>query len=203
VRRHEHGRAASLGCLDQAHELLLQERVEAGGRLVEDQQLGLVHEGLDDADLLPVAPGQTLDLPIKIEAEPVGQLVDPRGRDPAAQIPQVREQLASRLPAVHDEVAGQVPDLPAHLDAVGARVEAQHPDASGGRPDQVQQDPDGGGLAGAVGAQIPVHLTGLDLEIQAREAAVAPAVRLDQAIGLDGRVSHRSVPSLPRSAPLP
>ena len=36
-------------------ELLLHERVQAAGRLVEDEQLGVVEERLDQADLLPVA----------------------------------------------------------------------------------------------------------------------------------------------------
>jgi hypothetical protein len=175
------------------HELLLQERVEPAGRLVQHQQLRLVHERLHDADLLPVALRQALDLPVEVEAEVVGEAGDPAGGDAAAQTPQVFQELAGGLPAVHDEVAGQIADPPAQGDAVGPRVEPEHPDVAGGGPDQVEQDADGGGLAGAVGAQEAVHLTGPDLQVEAGQAAVAAAVGLGQCVGGDGRVSHRRV----------
>ena len=47
------------GLAQHGEERLLDERVEAGGRLVEDEQLGLVLEGDDQADLLLVALAST------------------------------------------------------------------------------------------------------------------------------------------------
>ena len=54
--RGEEDRAASPGDLrDELVERLLHERVEPARRLVEHEQVGIVHERLDEADLLPVA----------------------------------------------------------------------------------------------------------------------------------------------------
>ena len=56
-------------------EAALDERVEPGDRLVEDQQLGLVHERLDQPELLAVAGRQLVDRPVQLRAEALGQLV--------------------------------------------------------------------------------------------------------------------------------
>ena len=177
------------------HELLLQERVEAAGRLVEDEQLRLVHEGLHDADLLPVALGQPLDLPTEVEVEASAQPVDPRPWHPTAQVAEVREQLASGLPAVDDEVAGEVADPAAQRPGpVGARVGAEHLGAAPlvGRI-RSSRMPDGGRLAGAVRAEEAVHLAALKTSRSSPDqpAVARAAVRLDQVFGVDGQVSHR------------
>ena len=53
----------------QLEELLLDERVQAARRLVEDNELGLVREPLDDADLLLVAVRQVVDLLLEVEVQ--------------------------------------------------------------------------------------------------------------------------------------
>ena len=50
---------------------LLDERIEPRDRLVEDQQLGLVHERLDQAELLTVTRRQLADPPVEIGVEPL------------------------------------------------------------------------------------------------------------------------------------
>src|SRR5262249_39039683 len=69
----------------------------------------------------------------------------------------------------------------------------EHPDGAAGGPDQVEQQPDRGGLPGAVGAQEPVHLAGVDPQVEAGQTAVA-AVVLDQVLGADRRLRHRCPP---------
>jgi ABC-type cobalamin/Fe3+-siderophores transport system ATPase subunit len=61
----------------------------------------------------------------------------------------------------------------------------------GGWPDQVEQQADGGGLAGAVGPQVAKHLAWLHGEAEARHASL-PAIVLGQFLGLDD--SHRHAP---------
>jgi hypothetical protein len=60
-------------------ELLLHERVEPAGRLVEHEQLGFVHERLDQADLLLVALRQVAHRSAEVDAEAVGEAVDRGG----------------------------------------------------------------------------------------------------------------------------
>jgi len=56
-----------------------QHRVEAGGRLVEDQQLGLVEERQDQADLLPVAARELAERPVEVSAKALGEPLGPPG----------------------------------------------------------------------------------------------------------------------------
>src|SRR6266542_4172254 len=74
VRGHEDGLAGGPGLAYQLLELLLHERVQAAGRLVEDEQLRVVHERLYQADLLLVPLGQGADLPGGVQLEPLGQV---------------------------------------------------------------------------------------------------------------------------------
>jgi len=48
-------------------------RRAADRRLVEDQEVGLVEQRLDDADLLPVAAGQLAHRPVEVGLEALGQ----------------------------------------------------------------------------------------------------------------------------------
>jgi hypothetical protein len=150
---------------------------------------GVVHERLDQADLLPVALGQPAEWPGQIQLQPLGQPVDAGGRHPAAQVAEEDQQLPGGLAAAQGQLAGQVADATAQPGAAGARILAQHPHGAGGGPQQVQQQPDGGGLAGPVGAQVPEHLPGLDCQVQPLQRRV-PAVALDQPLGQDHPICH-------------
>ena len=81
--RGEEDRAAALGGLgDELVERLLHERVEAARRLVEDEQVGIVHERLDEPDLLPVSAGELLDPAVEVEVEPFREGVAPAPASP-------------------------------------------------------------------------------------------------------------------------
>src|SRR5581483_270690 len=71
-------------------ELAPRQRVHAGGRLVEDQQLGIMHQGAAQAELLPHAARQLAGGPVaeRLEAGGGQQLADA----PAALSPAVAEQ---------------------------------------------------------------------------------------------------------------
>jgi hypothetical protein len=76
---------------------LLHERVEAGRRLVEDQQLRVVHERLNQPHLLLVAVRVLAVLAMQIQVEPCRQIADTFGVDTAAQM---REQIEYPRPGV-------------------------------------------------------------------------------------------------------
>ena len=78
VGREEHGPSLGDGLADEPLELVLHQRIEAGGRLVEDQQLGPVHERQHQADLLPVALRQLPRRTIENDLEALDQLVGVR-----------------------------------------------------------------------------------------------------------------------------
>src|SRR5664280_2382525 len=74
VRGQQHARAFGRSLPDQCVELLLDQGIQPAGWLVEQDQLGLTHEGEDQRDLLPVALGQTAQWPREIDVEAVGQV---------------------------------------------------------------------------------------------------------------------------------
>src|SRR4030067_233201 len=65
----ERGAAVGARLADERVEFLLDQRVQALRRLVEDEQLGPVHEGLHEPDLLPVAVRERLDLHAELEVQ--------------------------------------------------------------------------------------------------------------------------------------
>ena len=67
-------------------EALLDERVEARDRLVEDQQLRLVHERLDETELLAIARRELADRAVELGVEASGELVAQAPVDAAAEL---------------------------------------------------------------------------------------------------------------------
>ena len=110
VRRQENGPALGLGLADDAVEYLLDERVQARRRLVEEQQVGPVLEGDDQPDLLLVALRVLAELARRVHVQARDQVLLVRLVDAAAQVGEVLERLAAGEVVVQDELAGQVAD---------------------------------------------------------------------------------------------
>ena len=89
VRREEDRPALLARLADQPEERLLDERVEARRRLVEDQQVRLVLERDDQPDLLLVALAVLAEAAARVEIERLDQPRDVRPVDAAAQVPEV------------------------------------------------------------------------------------------------------------------
>ena len=83
VAGQQHGAALGADLADVLLEHRLHQRVQAGRRLVEDQQLGVGGQGGDQRDLLPVALGVAAGLLARVEVEALEQL-GPAGRVEAA-----------------------------------------------------------------------------------------------------------------------
>ena len=73
VAGQEHRAALRAGLADQLVERLLDQRVEARRRLVQDQQVRPVLERDDQADLLLVALGQLLELAARVDVQPLDE----------------------------------------------------------------------------------------------------------------------------------
>ena len=88
-------------------ELLLHERVQAARGLVEHEQLGVVEERLDQADLLPVAARELARRAVEVRVEALGQLGGrPEPRDAAHGGTEAHE-LAAGHARVARELAGR------------------------------------------------------------------------------------------------
>ncbi len=169
---------------DEPEERLLDERVEARRRLVEDEQVRPVLERDDQPDLLLVALRVLLEPAARVEVERLDQLRDVGLVHAAAQVPEVGDGLRARQPVVQVELAGQVADALVDRDRVGGRLDAEDLGPPGGRPDEVEQDTHRRRLAGAVGPEEAEDLALGDLEVELDDAAML-AVGLGQALGLD------------------
>ena len=176
VRREEHRSSLRAHLPQQRVEALLHQRVETGDRLVQDQQLGLVHEGLDQADLLAVAGRELAHRPIELGVEALGERGAQAPVHAASELGQVVQYLRSGQLRVQGEIAGQETDPAADIEALGASVEPEHPRRARGRLDQVQEQPHRRRLARAVGAEEAEDLARLDLEVEVEEAVPGAVV---------------------------
>jgi len=148
-----------------------------------------VHEGLQDAHLLPVAVRQRPDPQLQIEVEALRQLLDRGPPHPAPQRRQVPQVLRSGQVRVRHEVARQVADPPLHPFAVRNGVEAEHLGPARSRAEQPGEQPDRGGLAGTVRTEVAEHPAGRHLQVQSAQRRVAP-VALRQLPRPDRYVVH-------------
>ncbi len=181
---------------DKLVERLLHEWVEPVRRLVENEEVGLVHEGLDEPDLLPIAPGELLDPTVEVEIEPFGEQLAAVNARQTAQMSKEAKELPRRQPLVEAQVAGQIAKPAANLDTIPRRIEAEDAEAPAGRPDQVEHEPDRRRLSGAVRTEEPEDLAGLDREVEIDDSPVL-AVELRQLLGLQD-LRHVVSQRLPR-----
>ena len=195
--REKDGPAAGPNLVEHAVELVLDEGIEAGRRLVQDQQVRSVHERLDEGDLALVAGRKLPHLARKVARKPLGQLIDERPIHPPSQRAEEAQVLPAGEPAVQSQLAGDVADATARLDALRARVQTEQVRRTGARPDEVQQYADGGRLAGPIGTQKAEDLAHAHLQVEVGHAALG-AVELGQLVGADGG-AHRGSPPGRRS----
>jgi hypothetical protein len=107
-------------------EALLHQRVETGDRLVQDQQLGVVHERLDQADLLAIAGRELANRTLKLGVKTLRERVPEAAIDTPAKFCEVVEHLSPGQLRVKREIAGEKADSGANLQALLARVEPEH-----------------------------------------------------------------------------
>ena len=187
---------------DQAQHLVATGRVEAVGRLVQQHQLRVVHQGLGELDPLLHAGRVAADRPVALlEQADVAQRV----RGPLAggvggqpgHPGEVHDQLGGgdvgRQAVVLGHVAHQLADpLP-----LGGDVQVEHPRAARGGRQEAEQDLDQRRLAGPVGADQTGHALG-DLHVEVGERGDPGAVPLRQRLRDDERRHLGSLAIIPR-----
>ena len=144
--------------LQQSLDVTRRQRVEAGERLVEDDQPGVVHQRARQRHLLAHALGKSLAALVQMRLEPERHQQFLRGGFGRRRIdaPEAgdefeifqRRQLVINHRLVrhprHDLLGG---------DGIGERIDAEYRDRAGIGPQQAGHHPQGRGLAGAVGAE--------------------------------------------------
>jgi hypothetical protein len=129
----------------------LKQRVEAAGRLVEDEQIGAVHERLDHAELLAVALGELADRAVEDRSEPCAELF-PEWRVRPAQAGQRVELRPPGEPVRQAEITREVADAAPRIDRRWACVHPEQRRAPRCGQDQTQQEPDGRRFPRPIGA---------------------------------------------------
>ena len=123
------------------------------------------------------------------EAEALQRLRDPapqRGAGDPVELALDDEVLAAGGVGVDAVLLADDADRVADADGLGEDVEAGDAGAAGVRPRERGEDPDGRGLAGAVGAEQAEDRAGRDREVEPVERADVAGIGLDEAVGLDG-----------------
>ncbi len=189
VGHHQHDRALGLGLAEPLAERLGAVAIEAGERLVEQQQRRPGQQRAGQGQALDHAarvgphrpgPGPRLEADLVEQGGGAGRRVGD-----AVQPGEELEVLDRRQLAVTERGVGEQPDLGPQRVVGGARpgvVEVA--DRAGRRPHQRRQHADQGRLAGAVGAEQRAHLAGLQSELDADQRPMV-AVPLAQAADLD------------------
>jgi hypothetical protein len=146
--------------------------IHASRRLVEEQYVGLVAQGLGDHDPALHAPGQGHDLVVALV--PQGQFaqrfLDMGGvRRLAEQTPAEGHGRQHRFEGVGGQFLGHQADLRTRGAIVGLDVVAVGDDRARGRGDDAADHRDQGRLAGAVGAQQGEDLALVDRQVDGFE----------------------------------
>src|SRR5438552_2586441 len=109
---------------DHRVELLLVQRVEAAGRLVQNENSWPVHEGLDEHDLALVARRVLAELAARVEVEAIDELLEVCMVDTPSKIREVLEDLAAGQVGVERRLAWHVADDPFAVDRSLPAVDA-------------------------------------------------------------------------------
>ena len=112
------------------------------------------------------------------------------------------EHLPAGQVLVQAILAGQVADAAPHPQAVGTAVQTQHPGVAAAGAQQIQQQPDRGGLARPVGPEKPEDLALGHLQIDPLDPLLG-TIELGQIRGLDGRNIHLGSSLSRENAPRP
>src|ERR1041385_5404378 len=189
----ERGAALPLPVLDQVPELPPRLRVEPGGRLVEEEELGIGHQRAGERQPLLLAAGELADPGVALLAElhRGEHVVD--GTGTAVEAPEELDRLR------HGELLGELGLLERDPEALAERARipppglSEHPDLPRVGRGEAFADLDGGGLAGAVGPEEAEALARPDLEVEAvhgDDIAVLLAEAAEDQGGRGGRAGH-------------
>ena len=182
VGREQDRPAARLHAEDEVPQRAPSRRIEAGGGLVEEHELGIVDEREGHAQALALAAGQDPGLGVAplAQVERLDQLGGRAGV--AVEAAEQVEDLGDRELRIEGSGLEAHPDPWLELVRAAGDIDPEHGDlAAVGRP-KALEDLDRRGLAGAVGSEETEDLAGGDVEVDAGD-------RLDLVIAL-GQATH-------------
>jgi hypothetical protein len=156
------------------------ERIETGRGFVEDEHRRAAHQRLDDSKLpfhsvrKVIEPAPEVDV-ADIEAQ---QELPKKGRvdRPGLQRAEEAEVAVASQFSIERHFGRQVADAFAHPEAGGAAIEAIHERPAAGCPHQVEQDPDGRRLSGAIRTEEAVDFPARDRQVQRLQRNDRPVV---------------------------
>ena len=178
MRGEEHGSAARSGELvERFGERFDHQRVEPGGRLVEDDDGRVGHQRLHDPELalhavrIVAHAAAQIDLAHGKAAQQHVDAARRHGRTERRQELQVRGAAQLRIDR---HFSRQVAETATHLETLALAVEPENRGLAARRPQQIQQQPDGRRLPGAVGAEESKDFSGVHVERQLLDAHDRP-----------------------------
>ncbi len=182
--------------------LLPAERIEAGGRLVEQHQLRIADERLGELGALTHAGGEPADraeagLVEADEVEDVGGPLASGARRQPTELAERGDHVGRGLVERQAVVLGHEPELGAHRDRVGGHVDAAHLDRPLGRMGEPEQHAEHRRLACAIGPdetdEAARHLEGETVDRSHAGIALGESVDAEQrSRGHDAVESGRS-----------
>ena len=191
VRGQEHGRAGRGELADRLPRAAARLGIEAGGRLVEEEQLGRARERERQVEPTALAAGEGAHAPVGVVREPdaleqLGRVAGPRVVAGVQLDRLARAQVRVRGSALEDDA-----DALAQRPAAAAGIEAEHLGPAAVLRAVALEDLDRGRLARAVRAEQRHDLARLDPEGDSSQR-VARAVALAELVDLDARLHDRS-----------
>jgi hypothetical protein len=212
VRAEQDGLALVAQREDQGADIAPADGVEPRHRLVEDHEIGVLHQRLRHPQplhhALRVAPHRQPPLGAEADAvEQGGGAAAGVARTEAAQLAVVRQQFLAGEVVVEDGVLRQEADARAG-GHVGHR-HAEQPRGAGGRRHQAHEELERGALAGTVRPQAPEHLACRDRQSEVVEGAIGPGspeadrIVLREVFDGDDRISHGLPARRPSGGPAP
>ncbi len=169
-------------------------RVEAGRGLVEQQQLRVAQKRSGDAEPLPHPVRVAADavLAAIAQLDDVEHLLDARARDATVEIAEQVQVAAAGQIRVEARALDETGHAVQSTRSVDQRVAAEETRLALGRPDQPEQHPQRGRLAGAVRAEVAEDVASIDRQVDVVDGDDV-AVALDQSSRFERRrVAHPS-----------
>src|SRR5262245_26123577 len=171
VRRDEDRGAGGREAEELLPELAPALRVDAGGGLVEDEELGLVDRGDGEREALLPAPGEGRRPRLRVALEPIAAERGPdalaaAGAGEAEDARREVQVLAHREVLVEREALRHVADGRAQALALARHGAAEHARGARARAEEPEQHPHESRLSGAVRAEAAEDLAAVHLEIE-------------------------------------
>ena len=180
--RHDHGAAGADAISEQPLDVTGGQRVEAGQRFVENDQPGVVDQCACQRDFLAHALGKafTAFVQMRFQAERHQQLMRGGLRDRGIDAPEAGDEfeIFQRRQLVINHRLVRHPGH--HLlggDRIGQRIDPRYRDGTGVGPQQAGHHPQGGGLAGAIGAEQGVEFARANGQVERVDRGTVKTLR--------------------------